>query len=127
MNREQREYALDRIATEIKVASNRKVAKYERLIMDTVAEEVEKIIALSDFKNNIKDKTIEDYKSLCSNLKIDGLRFCSKCGKPMIDGFLDSCSGEAYCSVECTGMSEDEYNNQYSDENDCVFWTEWEI
>lgn len=57
---------------------------------------------------------------------LEGIRFCATCGKPFKEGII--WDGEVYCSVECTGMSQEEYDAQYDDDDcDCAFWTEWEI
>lgn len=54
----------------------------------------------------------------------DCIRICEKCGKVITDGFTDTC--DAYCSIECMGMTYEEYNAQYMDNEDCCHWTEWE-
>lgn len=84
-----------------------------------------KRIKLSNFLFNIEEKDIYDVIEFCVEYDFDSIRFCEKCGKPIIEGYCDE--GDAYCSLECLGMTYEELNKQYSDEHDCVYWTEWEL
>jgi len=83
----------------------------QELAFDELIEELDKLDA-------------KDLEEFCSENEIDGIRFCDKCGGPIIEGY--SCFGGAYCSLVCLEMSEEEYNDQYDENEDCAFWTEWE-
>ena len=65
-------------------------------------------------------------KLLCEHIvDICEMRTCSKCGKPMIDGFCILDGEEYYCSEEClySKYSEQEYSEMY--ESDQAYWTNW--
>lgn len=84
-----------------------------------------KMLNLSKFIFNLEDKTVNDVAEFCLENEFEGINFCEKCGKPIIEGYCDE--GDAYCSLECLGMTYDEFMEQYSDDIDCIYWTEWEI
>ena len=51
-------------------------------------------------------------------------RACEKCNAGMFEGYL--IDGGTYCSLECAGFTEAEWNEHYSDDGeDC--WTEWAL
>jgi len=126
LNKEQLAFVLDRIATEIKIDASRQIIAHERAINKVNCEEITKIVKLSDFKAGIEDKDVRDIEEFCSQHNLDGIRFCAKCGKPIIEGY-DAYS-EIYCSLECLDMTQEQVDDQYSDDADeCIYWTEWEI
>lgn len=77
-----------------------------------------------DVVKELDNTRAEDLDSFCIKNEIEGLRFCTKCGKPMCEGFL-TIDSDPYCSAECLEMSDQEIEDQYSNEDDCIFWTEW--
>lgn len=56
------------------------------------------------------------------------MRKCSKCNKPMKEGYVIADGEEYYCSDEClySKYSEEEYLELYDDGNGDSYWTEWE-
>lgn len=53
---------------------------------------------------------------------------CDECGKIIKDEewyFTDQVNMASYCSLECLGMTEEEYDEQYSEVDDCAFMTTW--
>lgn len=77
---------------------------------------------LIDLKN---DFTREDVENFMDKNDLDCLRFCDKCGKPFYMGYLTP-DGDVYCSEKCLEMTTKEIADQYSDDEDCIFFTEWE-
>jgi len=102
MTKENREFAIERIKEELQLRNDRLWEELDELNSDKI-------------------------KDFAEELELDGIRFCHKCGKPMIEGYITPDMG-VYCSCECLEMTEKEVEYQYSDEDcDCIFYTEWEI
>ena len=59
--------------------------------------------------------------------RLDCLRICNACHKPMIEGFCIDDGREHYCSEEClhTTYSDEEYEAMSNDENGNSYWTVW--
>lgn len=101
MTSKDREFAITRIKEELQLNINR---LYKKL-------------------DNIDSGKIKDF---AEELELDGIRFCQKCGKPFSEGYVTP-DMEVFCSLECLEMTEEEIDEQYSDEEDCIFYTKWEI
>lgn len=125
LNKTQCETVINRLRDEIVISGRKEREVYENAILTNKRLERQNLKDLSDFSVNMEEKNIEDIKEFIDEQGYAGIRFCEKCGKPIIEGYSDE--GDAYCSLDCLGMSYDEFMEQYSDEQDCVFWTEWEI
>ena len=56
------------------------------------------------------------------------MRKCTKCGKPMVRGYIIHDGEEYYCSDEClhSKYTEAEYLELYDNGNGDSYWTEWE-
>ena len=56
------------------------------------------------------------------------MRICTKCGKPITQGYLIHDGEEYYCSDEClySTYTKEEYLNLYDNGNGDSFWTQWE-
>lgn len=77
-----------------------------------------------EFGEGILSRTTDrDFWELLSE-RMDCMRVCDECGKPMIEGFLYA-AGEHYCSEECLlkHTTWEHYLELY-DEGDS-FWTTW--
>jgi len=57
------------------------------------------------------------------DMYVEEMRFCDVCHKPITEGYE---GGGVWCSLECLGMTEKEVEEQYSDEDDCVYFTQWD-
>lgn len=74
---------------------------------------------------DLEHTTFEAIKDLQERYNLDGFRFCTKCGKFIRSGYLTT-DMEPYCSLECLEMTEKEIEGQYSDDKNCIVWTDWE-
>lgn len=99
-----------------------KLYSVENLLDDNHKEYVTHVDEIDEKTfNQLWEKTVlAKYPSeLC-----DCIRFCTECNKPIHEGYMTP-DYDTYCSDECLGMTEDEIEEQYDDEDDCIFWTEW--
>jgi hypothetical protein len=57
-----------------------------------------------------------------------GGRSCDECGAYVRDGYAND-DGGAFCSLECAGIEQDEYDALHADDADAepfLWWTQWE-
>ena len=126
LNKEERIFVIDRMTSEINIVAARKVARLVKQIADIKLKGIEDLNKLKEFDYGLEDKTTNEVEEFRDELGLDGFRCCEGCGKPFYEGFMWGDS--AYCSVECLGLTEIEYELQYNDDDTrCAFFTEWEI
>lgn len=52
---------------------------------------------------------------------------CDRCGECITDGYATD-DGERWCSLDCAGMTQEQYDAMHDADGDAaaVYWTEWE-
>ena len=61
----------------------------------------------------------------CGNELLKTDKFCEKCGKAMVDGFVFGDGTAYYCSEECLHQDYTDEEDQKMYEEDEAFYTEW--
>jgi len=91
-----------------------------------LSESRKALLELTEFKKVgfWKSFTREDIMTFMEENNLDCLRFCDECGTPFWEGYITEDS-DVYCSLKCLGMTQKQFDKQYSDEEDCTFYTEW--
>ena len=109
--------------TNIRLRDKPKMTDEDRkFAIDIIKKELKERTILTENIDDIKSDKLQDF---CDLNDIESLRFCSRCGRPMVNGYITP-DYDVYCSLECLGMTEQEVEDQYDDDDECIFWTEWE-
>jgi len=109
--------------TDMRLKEKPKMSEEDRkFAINVIKKELKERSIWIDDIDDIESDKLQDF---CDFNEIESLRFCSRCGRPMVNGYITP-DYDVYCSLECLGMTEQEVEDQYDDDDECIFWTEWE-